>query len=314
MQAKSSDIHYCGVRKECIANAKPILRPEETKLFAHWIRERYHIRLLKEIEKRPKPWTQDLILQKYKFTNVRREHDRETRWLMQNVCLNKSLSYENKLLNCILFRLFNKSQTLEHIGLIDFNDVNYNKLRNRFECAAFVLFSNAFYTSGPKAAANKLFPDETNKSMRIIRLVIKDKQDGVIEKISKSTTPQQVFKTLEECPGLGRFLAYQIFVDFTYIHEFPFSENEFVVAGPGCKKGLGLLFSDKDGLTDEELLFWLRDNQPRILGDLTKILTDLPLNERKLSVMALQNCMCEFSKYIRAVRHEGRPRIRYPGI
>ena len=312
MQLKSADIPYCAVRKELIRVAVPVLNVEEARLFAYWVCERYRIRLAKE-KHLPKPWTQDPILQKYKFTNVRREQDKETIWLINHVCLNTNLSYGHTLLNCILFRLFNKSQTIEHIGLVDFDNIPYDSIRKKLDSARFVLFSNAFFTSGPKAAANKLFSNEPNKAVRIIRLVALHKAQDIIGRIMRSVTPREVFEALESCPGLGRFLAYQIFVDFTYIPAFPFSENEFVVAGPGCKKGLRYLFSNTDGLTDEELLFWLRDNQKRVLGDLTRILTDLPMNERTLSVMSLQNCMCEFSKYIRTTRGQGSPRIRYPG-
>jgi hypothetical protein len=110
-------------------------------------------------------------------------------------------------------------------------------------------------------------------------------------------------------------LAYQVFVDLTYIPEFSFSENEFVICGPGCQKGIDTLVRDRAGLSYSEFLFWLRDNQHEMFGPLgydpTTLFEDLPPHDRTLNVMSLENCMCELTKYVKAVRGHGRPRQRY---
>lgn len=49
----------------------------------YWIKERERIRLAKEA-KLPRPWTQDPILQQYRFCNVYREHDVVTQWIHNN--------------------------------------------------------------------------------------------------------------------------------------------------------------------------------------------------------------------------------------
>ena len=87
--------------------------------------------------------------------------------------------------------------------------------------------------------------------------------------------------------GIGDFLAYQIWVDLTYIPEFDQSEDSFTVAGPGCRLGIDLLVEDRDGMTHEELIFHLRDNQHALDLDIDFTLT----------VMDIENCFCEFSKY-----------------
>ena len=316
MKNKAADVTYCGVRKEMIAKARPKLHPENIKHLEHWINERYNIRLLKDVEKKPKPWTKDPVLLKYRFCNVRREHDRESRWLIANIALNNKLSYDNKLLNCVLFRFFNKYDTVQIFGPLDFRNISYNNIQKKLDehkknNPSYVYFSNAFYMSGPKGAANKKF-GRSDIRINIIKLVDSYNKDGIIPRIRQCTTQQQIFDTLQSYDGIGQFLAYQIFVDFTYIQEFPFSENEFTIAGPGCKKGLELIFQDFDGLTYEEALFWLRDNQNKWFTPSPKFFSDL--TDRTLNVMSLENCMCEISKYLRALKGEGRPRIRYPGI
>ena len=42
-----------------------------------------------------------------------------------------------------------------------------------------------------------------------------------------------------------------------------------------------------------------------------KLFSDLPIYDRCINVMSLENCMCELSKYIKAVKGTGRPRNKY---
>jgi hypothetical protein len=320
MKTKPADVRYCGVRQDVIRKATPKLNEENLELLFHWITERYSIHLKKDVQKLPKPWTKDPILLKYKFCNVRREQDKESKWLINNIALNHKISYENKLLNIIVFRFFNKHETSEIIHPLDFRKINYQLLAEKFASYAqvhpsYVYFSNAFYMSGPKGAANRKFGRQGDIKIKIIKLVAS--YEGIVERIKKAKTQKEVFDVLQSYDGIGYFLAYQIFVDFTYIPEFPFSENEFTIAGPGCRKGLQLIFDDFDGMTYEEALFWLRDNQDNVFKKFgyepSEVFSDLPIEERYLNLMAIEGCHCEISKYIRALKQEGRPRIRYPG-
>src|SRR3989344_985135 len=316
MQNKPLDVNYCAVNKEKILSSKPKLNEENLNYFYNWLIERYKIHIEKDIKKSPPPWTKDPILSKYRFTNVRREHDKETKWLIKSICENPSLNYENKILNIILFRLINKSKTFEIFGPINFNNLDLDEIKEKLSTFSkgnpkYIYFSNAFYTSGPKSTANKLFGKKNNVT-NMIKLVSRYKELQLMDKIRESKTQKEVYETLLKLEGIGSFLAYQIFVDFTYLSDFPFSENEFVIAGPGCKNGLNLLFTDFSELSYEEALFWLRDNQNKVFRKFNynpkEIFNDLPNEERHLNLMSLENCMCELSKYIRAIKELGRPR------
>jgi hypothetical protein len=57
-------------------------------MFLYWIVERYKIHLKKDIKKLDPPWTNDPILQTYSFTNVRRLHDRVTKFVLKHICYN----------------------------------------------------------------------------------------------------------------------------------------------------------------------------------------------------------------------------------
>lgn len=328
MKNKPCDVIYCGVREKKIKNANPTLNEENLLHLYHFIIRRYNIHLRKDVQHKPQPWTKDPVLREFRFTNVRREHDRETKWLIKNITSNSDLSYEDKLMNCILFRLFNKHETSEIIHQPIHFSSRYNpeSYRKSFEAVeqndpGYIFFTGAFITGGMKRALKWYLPkgtEEDSMPMRVMKFMDHLYKDGVVDKIKLCANQKSVYDLLRGYLGIGNFLAYQMFVDMTYIEEFPFSENEFTAAGPGCKMGLGFLFDDKDGMTDEECLFWVRDNIGEAFKDIlgkywepTELFSDLPEEDRCLNVMSLENCFCELSKYIRAKTGTGRPRKKY---
>lgn len=322
MRTKPRDVPYCGVSRKKIASAHPTINEENLAHLFGFIDERYRIHLRKDNRRLDPPWTDNPILREYRFTNVRREHDRETRWLIDNIVKHRKATYEDKLLNIILFRLFNKHETMELIKApINFSKYKPDRYRARLLSAQpnFVYFTGAFITGGMKRALKwYLDVDEDFMPMRVMYFMDFLNKSTLISDIKAAKTQKDVYDILLTYQGLGPFLAYQIFVDFTYIPEFPFSENEFTIAGPGCKRGLDNIFEDRDGLSYEEALFWLRDNIERLFKpfgwDAWGTMVDLQSHDRTLNVMSLENCMCEISKYIRAYNETGRPRVKYVPI
>ena len=334
MRTKKCDVLYCGVDSEKIQKAHPKLIEGRFEIFTNFVKERYNIHVRKDVLKKKKPWTNDPILQQYRFTNVRREHDTETKWVIDNVTSNSDLSYEDKLLNCILFRLFNKHETAELLDMpIEFSE-NWNpeSYRHLFKEALEdnpkrVFFTGAFNTGGLKRALKWYLPKddpEGDMNMRMLWFIKYLMGERICEKISSCKSQKEVVDLMCSFIGLGRFLSYQIFVDFTYIENFSFSENEYTVAGPGCKRGLKYLFQDRDDMSYEECLFWIRDNWTRLNYKYVKheynkiytyeLLKDLPDWDREMNVMSLENCFCEFSKYMKIKLGEGRTKRKYQGV
>lgn len=326
MKNKPADTLYCGVNKKRIKKAQPVLNERNLLYLYNFIKRRYVIHLRKDVLKKDPPWTTDRVLRDFRFTNIRREHDKESKWVIEHITSNPELSYEDKLLNVILFRLYNKHETAELISMpfkfSETPDWNPEWYRSLFEAALVedpkrVFFTAAFHTVGMKNTLKKV-TGESYAPMRILKFIKILINEGLVDDIKACTNQQEVYQTLTDYNGIGRFLAYQFYVDMTYIAEFPFSENEFTVAGPGCVMGLNYLFEDRDGMSYEECLFWLRDNLDRLfveeLGkdwDAKRVFWDLPEEDRCFNVMSLENCFCELSKYIRAKDGTGRPRKRY---
>lgn len=326
MKNKPADTLYCGVSKTRIKKAQPVLNERNLLYLYKFIKCRYAIHLRKDVLKKDPPWTTDEVLKHFRFTNIRREHDKESKWVIEHIANNPELSYEDKLLNVILFRLYNKHETAELISMpFKFSqtpDWNPEWYRSLFEAALVedpkrVFFTAAFHTVGMKNTLKRV-TGEDYAPMRILKFIKILINEGLVDDIKACVNQQEVYQTLIDYNGIGRFLAYQFYVDMTYIAEFPFSENEFTVAGPGCVMGLNYLFENRDGMTYEECLFWLRDNLDRLfveeLGkdwDAKQVFWDLPEEDRCFNVMSLENCFCELSKYIRAKNGWGRPRKRY---
>jgi len=336
------DVRWCGVSEGKIRRARPVFNEEVIRYLYDWMTER-HLIFKRKNAGEPAPWTTDPVLLQWRFCNVRRELDRESRALIERIVKNPDLCYRAKVLNCIWFRLFNKQETFEILGPLKLEDFAalhavprvFQHYKERFEeyrrsHPSYQFFTNAFHTRGLLAQWKQ--PPQLNggevasDNERMLYMIDHIYSSGLLAKIAVTADPSyvkpgltqsDVFNTLCTIRGIGSFLAYQMFVDFTYIAEFPFSENEFTVSCPGCKAGLSKLFDDRAGMSDEELLFWLRDsleaafNSRNLPFNQHELFDDLPEDCARLNVMCLENAMCELSKYTRVRQDAGTPRVRY---
>ena len=369
MKTKERDVLYCGVDEEKIKNSNPKLNKEVLGYHHLYLTERHEIYKKKELQKLPAPWTEDEVLKNYRFTNIRRELDRESKWLVKKVSTNNELSLEDKFYNTLLFRAYNNSTTMEILGFPrkDIKNIDLESFRQIIENFSnenpkYVWYSSAFnqgglkyayafpyvtadkpYLNQPKLRTPVIFKDgskgtleyreardlestgevieivglEKNIPMRMLHMVKYHANDDLFGRVMSANNQQEVYDTLRSVHGLANFLSYQIFVDLTYIEEFPFSENEFVISGPGCSRGIEMLFDDKDGMTDDECMFWLRDNIKKVWeeNDLRyypeELFDHLPEYDRVYNVMMLENSFCELSKLTKAKQESGRPRNTY---
>lgn len=327
-----NDQIFCNVRERKIKSASPTLNEHVIREWFHHQRERTSIYYKKEILNLPPFWTNDEILKKYKFVNTKRRWDRETKWLLENVIENKNITYDNKLLNSFLFRVINKSITLQKIEApfdfsnisIDFIDttIREKNLNISLENPNYVFFSAAYILGGPKVNFGKYLKEkegfnEKDMILRMIKFVYYN-QEEIVKGIKSAANQLEVFNHLKSFPGIGNFLAYQIFIDFTYINTFPFTENNFVVSGPGCERGINWIFSNRDGMNSEECLFWFTINQHKIAKkykekwNMDEIFHFIPKAERIYTLMDMENSgACEIDKRCRTKFSGKRPKQKY---
>lgn len=331
MDNKNDQI-FCNVNERKIRTADPILNEGVIREWFHHQRERTSIYYKKEILNLPPFWTNDEILKKYKFVNTKRRWDRETEWLLKNVIDNDNITYENKILNSFLFRVINKSITLEKIlAPFDFPNISLDFINKAIrdkntnissENPNYVFFSAAYILGGPKVNFGKFLrekegAEEKDMIIRMIKFVYYN-QEEILKGVKKASNQLEVFNHLKSFSGIGNFLAYQIFIDFTYIKSFPFTENNFVISGPGCERGINWIFSNRDGMNSEECLFWFTINQHKIAEkfnekwDMDDLFNFLPKNQRLYTLMDMENSgACEIDKRCRTKFSGKRPKQKY---
>ena len=289
-----------------------ILNENNMKLFFQYIINRYTIYKKRFIEQIPYPWTDDPILLRYKFTNIFRDLDPGTQYVIKNI-IPKVNSAEAILFDIFIYRIYNKIQTFERVGLQsvkNFDKEKFESILRSIKDHGEPVFTNAFTVSGyhfidPDA-------DKIANTCTIID-VLHSKITNITNKILEHTNSRFTYELLLQQKGIGKFLAYQIAIDLGYWNKDVFNESDFVVAGLGCKKGIDVLFFSKANFSYEDLIFYLCDIQ-NVWFNKLKVNPDLLFSDREvknLNCMAMENCLCEISKYLRAYYKTGRPKNIY---
>jgi hypothetical protein len=250
------------------------------------------------------PWSNDEILNKYKFTNAYRAADRVSQYLIRNVIYNDRFpnSPKETLFRILLFKLFNKIETwelllseFETLTYEDYDFVAYNEILNtamaageRIYSAAYIMPSGGSYFGHQKKHTNHL---------KLIEFMI---EEDTHEHLVAAKSMQQAFELIKRFPGLGDFLAYQLTIDINYSTIIDFSESSFVVPGPGAIGGISKCFSDTGGLNNVEIIKFMTDRQEIEFERFGLDFKDLW--GRRLQLIDCQNLFCETDKYAR-VRH-----------
>lgn len=302
---------------EAVRRAWHPLRP--TKVFAtYWyfamIRQQIFFQRLHTEEP---PWTMDPILCRHRFTNAYRASDRVSQYLIRHVQYpnNRRLKPEDVFFRTILFKLFNKIETWELIERVlgdivwdcydfDLYDGVLTRAMERHE----TIFSAAYIMpSGTTSFGG------TRKHRNYLRLLETMMNDELFQQIGEMTSLRKVFERLRSYPLLGDFLAFQYAIDLNYSTLLNFSENSFVVAGPGARNGISKCFLERGGLSDEDIIQCMADRQAEEFGRLG--LTFRSLWGRNLQLIDCQNLFCEVDKYARVAHPDvagisGRTRIK----
>ena len=247
------------------------------------------------------PWTDDHILQKYKFTNTYRATDRVSQFLIRDVIYTKkSFTSEDIFLRIILFKIFNKIATwkllLSEFTILDNNHFNisrFDELLTDTLKKGDKIFSPAYIM--PSGCKN---PGAARKHTNCLLVLGKMLDENLPEKIQKADSLKQDFELLRNYPMIGNFLAYQFAIDINYSEITNFSENDFVVPGPGAIRGIKKCILNTNGMTYDDIISWIVEHQEEEFT--CRNLAFKTLWGRKLHKIDCQNIFCEIDKYLRA--------------
>lgn len=276
--------------------------------FLYWITEREAIRKKKEANK-PKPWTDDEILQSYRFCNVRRMDDTVSMWLYDN-WYEPNYNDENMLIACALGRLFNQPSTLKVLGfphhwndsVADMSKEVLHTMKDRGER----IFNAAYIVS-----TNGLRMDKIDYVFdRVLQPIALNSLDYGMDDIIDRSSVKNTVKNLCGFNGISSFMAGQITADLRWAVDGGWEDAKtWAAKGPGSSRGMNRLMERP---TIASL------SQKNFERSLTSLITvcrmKLPKGiMRRLEAIDIQNCLCEYDKYIRALKEEGRPKRKYPG-
>jgi len=247
----------------------------------------------------PQPWTLDPILKKYKFTNAYRASDRVSQFLINDVIYKNEVAPADLFLRIVLFKTFNKIETwqiLENsIGEITttrFSVDKYETVIRKIIQSGKSIYSGAYIMTSGKSIFG--FEKKYQNHLRLIEMMVKNK---LVHRIVDAKSLQNVYEILLEYPTIGTFLAYQYSIDLNYSPLMNFSENDFVMPGPGALDGISKCFVDLGQYTPSDIIAYMADNQEqefKRLGIEFKSLWGRPLQ-----LIDCQNLFCETDKYTR---------------
>ena len=273
--------------------------------FISWMQERHQIYIRRQ-EGKLWPWTEDKILQTYKFTNVYRELDRTTLWMRENWVNEQSQEPLDQILfNTAFFRFFG---TLEfaraHGWVTEYRPEETMALANERLKNKERVFTGAYIVPNMGIRAPK-----TEVVCKFILEPLWRNRHHLIDVALEYNTLRGLHKELRRYSGLGGdgFMAYEIVSDLRWTRLLCTATDILVWAnpGPGARRGLNRIFrkdKDKKGVGTQYM-----DEMSWLLAQAFNECGNMPL----LEMREIEHSLCEWDKYQRVLNGEGRPRSLY---
>ncbi|HEU0090050.1 MAG TPA: nucleotide kinase domain-containing protein [Pseudonocardiaceae bacterium] len=254
----------------------------------------------------PAPWTDDAILQTFKFCNVFRAADRVSQYMIRDVCYHdEPCTPEDRIFQIVVFRTFSKIETWRSVRAFlgrypTLDDLGDGSLTRALDQArrengglytgAFILCATDAYGQGRKHLNH----------VELFRHMFLADSLGV--KLLAAKSLREVYDLLHAYPLMGDFMSYQTTIDLNYSELINFSENEFTQAGPGALRGIKKCFERLGDYQPTDVIGWMVDNQEKEMEQL-----GLPFNGlwgRPLHAIDCQGLFCETDKYCREAAPE----------
>lgn len=270
---------------------------EQLGMLKYWIYERNRI-LEKKENNDPKPWSDDPIFQNYRFCNVKREDDFVTRWFARNWRHARYWNEPNFVPAIILGRTINWPQTLDRIGFPHhFDPVHMIDVMDRIQASGSKVFTGAYMiTAGPAGVRKNVWV--VGNAETYFRHPPKLDPDSI----------QKSWEAIMEAkyPCVGPFIAGQIIADLKQTDHLSQAVDwwDWAAVGPGSMRGLNRLHDRQ-----------IKQNIPQeqALKEMLKVRQELDICF-EICLQDIQNCLCEFDKYMRVKLGQGKPRAGYRGV
>ncbi len=247
------------------------------------------------------PWSDDPILQEYKFCNVFRASDRVSQYMIRTVCYGEpELDPREAIFRIVAFRTLSWPDTWESLkSSLGRYPMLEDLADGTFEAALTARHSRRekLYTGAFILCANNAFGRELKHLNHVELFRHMFIEDDASDRILSAGSLREVFEVLRSYPLFGDFMAYQTAIDLNYSPHVDFSENDFTKAGPGALRGIQKVFESTNGMSATDVIMWMVENQEAEFDRLG--LEFGGLWGRPLHAIDAQGLFCETDKYCR---------------
>ncbi len=255
----------------------------------------------------PQPWSDDRILQTFKFCNVFRALDRVSQFLIREVAygIDPETTRLDRVFQVVAFRMFSNIRTWQELTRLLGGSPRIAHLRSGAFLRGLDQIKGQFgglYTGAFILCANKAFGfDEKHRNHdALFRHMFLE--HGCAERVIDTPSLQALVSLLQSYPLMGPFMAYQTAIDINYSELTNFSENDYVQAGPGALRGLKKAFVDLGDYSPADAILWMVEKQGEEFARLGLAFTGL--FGRPLHGIDCQGLFCELDKYCREAAPE----------
>jgi hypothetical protein len=238
------------------------------------------------------------VLAEYRFTNVYRELDTQSIWIAEN-WIHPHAHLPDAWFAALIARHINWAETLAELNPLPWNQKSFLRTMHARDVSGAQLFTGAYMINQSIPGGKGL------KKYEYLQRFIFDEAWAGREYLRPrmGDTLDNFHSRLMELRGLGSFMAAQVVADVKHTGFLSSATDNFewAASGPGSKRGM----NEVCGRAPEQT--WKESEWRESLTALLPLVnTHIHKHWPRIDGQNLQNCLCEFSKYVR-----GYSRSRY---
>jgi len=220
----------------------------------------------------------------------------------------------------MIYRLIGNMDTHARLGFQNLSEFDFRNFERKLKHIRDVLkkppFTGAYTVSAYMRMGSHDKIENVSRLFRDLRKTF----GKFYDKLKNARTSKEAFSVIDSLYGFGTFLAFQVVVDLTYpiarlrgTKVLPFSQDDWAIAGPGARAGIDLLQSKPRKADDLDVMRWLWQNQEPEFARLKLPFSYIVDNSNniRLSLSNIENCLCEYYKYMNVKTGQGRIRRRF---